>query len=299
MGWLIGLGVLVALVGAFVLWVRGAQAKPEDLAKAAAALASFLERHRGAVEATRRPVVAFELEAMAADELLASKVGGAAWWPEGCAHPTSAKGEALVLLAQVDLAALPPSGLDLPKQGLLQFFFVPDWRFGEDRPDDQSPESLALARGHQVVYHADASGPAAPLPAATKRQLPLEVAGPLRMVFSVGSETMSREDWRFDKLFPGGFDAALEQHCEPEGANPELAAEGMWECSDSDRHKLGGYPSFTQEDPRNRPELELLFQLVSDDGVMWGDAGIGNFFITDADLAARDFSRVFYRCDCC
>jgi uncharacterized protein YwqG len=64
-------------------------------------------------------------------------------------------------------------------------------------------------------------------------------------------------------------------------------------------HKLGGYPNFTQDDARDRNDLELLFQLDSDDGVMWGDAGVGNFFITDADLARRDFSRVFYTWDCC
>ena len=52
-------------------------------------------------------------------------------------------------------------------------------------------------------------------------------------------------------------------------------------------------------DPRARTDLELLFQLDSDDGVMWGDCGVGNFFITDADLKRRDFSRVLYNWDCC
>ena len=69
-----------------------------------------------------------------------------------------------------------------------------------------------------------------------------------------------------------------------------------------DGHKLGGYPDFTQSDPRGEDDddLVLLFQLDTDRemGVMWGDAGIVNFFIRRADLIARDFSRVAYHWDC-
>ncbi len=46
----------------------------------------------------------------------------------------------------------------------------------------------------------------------------------------------------------------------------------------------------------------LLFQLDSDseDGkdIMWGDAGVGNFFIHPDDLRKRDFSKVVYNWDC-
>lgn len=46
----------------------------------------------------------------------------------------------------------------------------------------------------------------------------------------------------------------------------------------------------------------LLFQLNSGgtcgDEIMWGDCGIANFFISAADLAACDFSRVMYTWDC-
>ena len=69
-----------------------------------------------------------------------------------------------------------------------------------------------------------------------------------------------------------------------------------------DGHKLGGYPSFTQADPRGEDDddLVLLFQLdtVREMGVLWGDAGIANFFIRRADLLAQDFSRVAYHWDC-
>ena len=46
-------------------------------------------------------------------------------------------------------------------------------------------------------------------------------------------------------------------------------------------YRIGGYPIFIQEDPRKRRDSKdfLLLQLDSDDGIMWGDAGIVNFFI--------------------
>lgn len=76
-------------------------------------------------------------------------------------------------------------------------------------------------------------------------------------------------------------------------------------------HKLGGYPFFTQADPRqydeNIHDYVLLFQMDSDydykDGeqgkdIMWGDVGVANFFICPEDLKNKDFSKVLYNWDC-
>ena len=69
-------------------------------------------------------------------------------------------------------------------------------------------------------------------------------------------------------------------------------------------HRIGGYPEFTQEDPRAQVpafrEYVQLMQLDSDDKhTMWGDAGVGHLFIHPDDLRRRDFSRVMYSWDCC
>ncbi|MDE5565193.1 MAG: DUF1963 domain-containing protein [Oscillospiraceae bacterium] len=75
-------------------------------------------------------------------------------------------------------------------------------------------------------------------------------------------------------------------------------------------HKIGGFPDFTQGDPRDGGIKDgenydfLLFQLDSDyDGghtnVIWGDSGIGNFFISSENLRRLDFSDVLYNWDCC
>ncbi|MCM1133810.1 MAG: DUF1963 domain-containing protein [Ruminococcus flavefaciens] len=47
-----------------------------------------------------------------------------------------------------------------------------------------------------------------------------------------------------------------------------------------------------------------MFQLDTDDDergyrVIWGDSGIGNFFISTENLRNLDFSDVLYNWDCC
>jgi uncharacterized protein YwqG len=59
-----------------------------------------------------------------------------------------------------------------------------------------------------------------------------------------------------------------------------------------------------KSDPRqynaNIQDYILLFQLDSEDAeneIMWGDSGVGNFFIHPEDLKKRDFSKVLYNWD--
>lgn len=44
----------------------------------------------------------------------------------------------------------------------------------------------------------------------------------------------------------------------------------------------------------------LLLQIDTDDAlnIMWGDAGVANFFIREKDLINLDFSNVVYNWDC-
>jgi uncharacterized protein YwqG len=75
--------------------------------------------------------------------------------------------------------------------------------------------------------------------------------------------------------------------------------EALYAALNRSGHKLGGYPEFTQQDPRKPQDRQvLLLQLDSDDAMMWGDSGIANFFIDPADLQRGDFSRVAYTWDC-
>ena len=75
-------------------------------------------------------------------------------------------------------------------------------------------------------------------------------------------------------------------------------------------HQLGGYPYFTQYDPRFEYRsseatkyTELLFQIDSQFDtkwdLCWGDAGVRNLFISRENLEALDFSDLLYNFDCC
>ena len=69
-------------------------------------------------------------------------------------------------------------------------------------------------------------------------------------------------------------------------------------------HKIGGYPYFTQVDPReeNDPHTFLLLQIDSDEiedkEIIWGDCGVANFFISPEDMANCKFDDVLYNWDC-
>ena len=69
--------------------------------------------------------------------------------------------------------------------------------------------------------------------------------------------------------------------------------------------QLLGHPFFTQVDVREEGSRydTLLFQLDSEtvdeeEITMWGDCGVGNFFINIEDLKRLDFSNVLYNWDC-
>lgn len=75
-------------------------------------------------------------------------------------------------------------------------------------------------------------------------------------------------------------------------------------------HKVFGTPAFCQGDPRDGlPEAErsyydtLLLQLDSDFNsgdplILWGDSGVGNFFINAQALQNKDFSKTLFYWDC-
>ena len=52
------------------------------------------------------------------------------------------------------------------------------------------------------------------------------------------------------------------------------------------------------EEDADVPEI-LLFQLDTTEDIMWGDSGVGNFFIKKEDLVKKDFSKVWFNWDCC
>lgn len=258
-----------------------------------------------ALERSQRPLLRIQLTPMARDETRASKVGGRAYWAAGREYPRDPQGRPLSLLAQVDLGAVPKMP-GYPERGLLQFFIAGDEYYGAaldaaDRGDRM--QALAQQKGFRVVYWADASAPEiAPPAGAAVEQLPFDPAKPRRMKFSTDYESIGIADVGLNDAL-GGDPAELatqylREHPQVTDSYEELT-DKVSEYLDRSGHKLGGHPQFTQSDPREADDRRvLLFQLDSDDQMMWGDSGIANFFIDPDDLARADFSRVSYHWDC-
>ena len=192
-----------------------------------------------------------------------SKLGGSFYWPEG--RPAS-EIELCCFLAQINFEELPENDI-FPKHGLLQFF------------TDGSDEGF-------VIYHKDVSENGIELETDDASD-DSPVMKEAKILFKPGTEYMSWSDYRFSEY---------------EDEDEVLDSKDLCALFDGSGSKLLGYPYFTQFDPRdNSTDSDSLLLQIDSDGeyVMWGDFGVGNFFMNDNDLRDMDFSGVFFTWDCC
>lgn len=248
----------------------------------------------------------------------ASKVGGMGYLPVGELYPTTADGVPLVLLFQlnfrqlhdtIDTSQLPHP---LPTQGVLQVYID-----GTDDLWGMDCEGPAPHSGYQVRFYADDSLPinqdeiertkAKLLTLSNDVFAPFNVKNEHEMTFLLDKQSCNMGAFEYERFAQD---------------IPELAGQSIWEYLNSTdvaddawrtyhelanigHHHLLGYPFFTQSDPREyHTELHehiLLLQIDTDDDndIMWGDCGVGNFFIHPDDLHRQDFSKLIYNWDCC
>lgn len=228
-----------------------------------------------------------------------SKFGGFPYWDPSLPYPVDGAGEKLVLLAQINFDQL-PADEPLPQGGMLQFFIGSDY-FGLDCPG-----------GHRVVYHKriDTSVTADRLrslniPTQADAEI-FPLAKSLAVTMNKSTGYMGPADGRFDSIFSQAYQTVTGRTLEDGKYHwnywNTLESEDrdyLWDQLPTDGHHLLGYPYFTQEDPRDGAYETLLFQMDSDDDILWGDCGVANFFIDLEKLKQRDFSDVYYTWDCC
>lgn len=229
----------------------------------------------------------------------ASKFGGASYWPKHMDYPVDQKQRRMMLLAQLNFHELPHIE-GYPQEGILQFFItMDDDLYGLNFADPRQQSNF------RVVYHPilllEEDGLADIRPEVTEESfVPLtrEHALTATRVF----DAVSMADYRFDQVVAGS------------GWPTDLTGDEVHQLCETlrgDGSKVGGYASFTQEDPRAYPlrggskpaeresEWLLLFQMDSHGrDIMWGDVGIANWFIREPDLERLDFSNVWYNWDC-
>jgi uncharacterized protein YwqG len=262
-----------------------------------AALDKFLLPYQEKLQVTQKPVINIELEAMQNDDAMVSKVGGAPYWPKGQVYPKSSAGKPLFLLAQIRFDEVPAMP-GYPDAGMLQFFIADTDYYGANFDGDYSVAQLSQQKDFRVVYWPKLESEIQAIEVTASDLLPHDPKKPRRMKFNASQMLISASDFRFDAIFGANYYDVLEKYAADNKLDNDSLTDAMWERFSGGEHMIGGYPYFTQEDPRDEEGMELLFQLDSDDEMMWGDVGVGNFFISPADLQRRDFSRVMYNWDC-
>lgn len=237
-----------------------------------------------------------------------SKFGGLPYWDLTSPYPVGGDGKKLVLLAQINFNQFPVEE-PLPQSGLLQFFVGQDDFFGADwdRLDQQI--------NFRVVYHKIIDRTVTPeqiqaLDIPTHADLQYwPVLQEVAVQMEKAAAYMGPDDGRFEEIFRQVVKMTAGEDIGEQRSYQYLNEEDyeyLYDQLSNSGHRLLGYPYFTQEDPRPTDCLydTLLFQMDSEiaggvDYTMWGDMGVGNFFINMEDLKKCDFSRVLYTWDCC
>lgn len=256
---------------------------------------------------TQREVIRIKLSL--ADELAVtdSKVGGVPYIPKEGALPRSADGKPLFMLAQINCEQLPENNL-YPKKGLLQFWIADteDPLYGLDYDDPCSNDFKRVLYFSTIGealsiddFISDYTFDDNHLPFNSKKQFALH--------FKKDTESISLEERAANQLFFEKWNEAfstqittIDEFFEevPNDICEEINASLLKEPTG---HKIGGYPYFTQVDPReeNDPHTLLLLQIdidnVEGEEIYWGNGGgVANFFVSPEDMANCKFDDVLF-----
>lgn len=264
------------------------------------------------------PAVRFTVE-IGEPGLFDSKIGGTPYFPRNMEYPCGREdefaGQPLTFLAQLNFEKLPHIP-DFPEKGILQFFIASDTMYGMSC---DYGNGMAAQNNFRVIYHENLITDESQLLSAEEIPQSKETDEdylPFRGAYRLTAheaELMPPKpgDFRFDDAFVKAYNAHADE--------PISSFYDLYHVLEDDEMEsltggdieavMGGYPVFSQEDPRTMECLAdcdtLLFELDSvydpENGfdILWGDMGTGTFFIPRENLKNRDFSRVLYNYDCC
>lgn len=261
-----------------------------------------------------------------------SHLGGIPYFPHNQEYPMGADGQMLWLCAQINFSQMPHME-GFPDKGILQIF-LSEWDY-DGGFGLYSEEDSTIQRQWRLLYYQSVDETVTE--EECRRKMPCSWEAdtnlwrtpdkPLKMIFlPIEKEKINYDDFRFDSLF-----ASALASCLPD-ANPEkYMPYGLRDDTPDEREllnkirqqiriggcKIGGYPCYTQDDPRlyseecGKPLEEwdtLLFQL-DDDTFMFPAGDIGemgfnlnggtlNFLIRAEDLKNKNFSQVLAQWAC-
>ena len=264
-----------------------------------------------------QPALAFTVEP-GDDDLFENKIGGTPYFPKNMEYPRGKRGayknQPLLLLAQLNFERLPHIP-DFPTTGILQIFIAGDDLYGMscDTNDEQVKQD-----NFRVIYHRHVVSDESQLlcaqdvPRAEVEEELLPFTGIYHLLpQEPGLMPPSMYDHRFEAVYDQLREESLKDgsgEIIPDVTELEEAEWNQLFGPDFPNAVIGGYPLFTQYDPRSGElekldtllfELNSVFDLKKGIDICWGDAGTGSFFIQREKLKDLDFSCVLYNYDCC
>ena len=249
------------------------------------------------IETTRLPSIKIEASPLENPISRKSSFGCYPTIPRGFLYPRDSDGGFLFPLAQIHCSELP--ALDgFPNSGYLQFYIAVENSdvYGLDFDDQQSQANF------RVLYFEEDSvqDPETNFDflSGIIHSISSPIAKPYSLTFNSQNDYLGLGEVRYNE------NEKIISFIKEKYPNLEdQFDEELWKKFSYSGHKMGGYAYFTQTDPREYKEgvkdFVLLFQMDTDQDIMWGDAGVGNFFIDYDDLLKKDFSKVLYNWDCC
>ncbi|MEY9972426.1 uncharacterized protein YwqG [Lysinibacillus sp. RC46] len=257
-------------------------------------LPEAFEQYRSVIEETIQPTVFIETEERKTS-LFESKFAGDPYFPLSMEYPKSPEGQPLKLLAQINFTDVPRHLPNFPEEGILQFYIDGyDDVLGIDFDNGQNQEGFCVIFHEHIVSDESQLVQDFSFVEVKEEEFFFPVEKEMALSFGTSYEPLSANDFRSEKLY-----AKILANIED---NDNLV-DSFYETLNSSGHKIGGYPFFTQEDPRAYGDYTdstiLLLQIDSvGEQIVWGDDGVGNFFITEDELKRKDFSKVLYNWDC-
>ena len=265
-----------------------------------------LENFAQAVKtATARQVIHIQALPSANLSITDSKFGGYPYVPKNGHIPRDSEGNPFFMVAQINCEQLPENNI-YPKKGLLQFWIIDgDDLFGMDL---ENPCSNA---GKRILYFPELTESLSLDEVKlqyvlTEEYTPITPYKEIALSFTRREEGITLSDINFDRLFTNLWNETFSDDIKEIWNLPRETCQIIDKLllKDPTGHKIGGYPYFTQVDPReeNDPHTFLLLQIDTDEvdnkEILWGDCGVANFFISPEDLAACQFGNVLYNWDC-
>ena len=251
-----------------------------------------------------------------------SKLLGLPYWPRGESYPKDTEGRDMIMLMQINFADMPQLE-DYPDKGILQWFITKhDIEYGCNYSYDESQDDYRVVFWEEPEYNTDKLShytlnvdyelDSDHLPAFQERLITFTLEN--GYITYEDRHSQHKLDIDLEKLQP--VRTYPVDDISEEDVFPGYTFNHMLEELEDRTHRIGGYPTFIQGDPRQNgwvtPSFEsidwrLLIQLDSDwdheneennHYVMWADGGIGQLFISKEDLKNRNFNKVLYLWDC-